>query len=89
MRNELSYGSPGGTRRHVRGVVTRSIVPCRTLAERKAAARTVAGPGLGRRVLAARLAANPPDLGGHIQTRMDFAQRAWTQPAVLVATRNE
>ena len=38
--------------------------------------------------LAANLAANPPDLGGRIQTRMDFAQRTWTQPAVLLATRN-
>jgi hypothetical protein len=34
------------------------------------------------------LAANPPGLGGRIQTRMDFAQRTWTQPAVLLATRN-
>ena len=33
-------------------------------------------------------AANPPALGGPIQTLMDLAARMWTQPVVLIPTCN-
>ena len=42
----------------------------------------------GRIGLAANMAANAPVLRGRIQTRMDLAERVWTQPAALLATRN-
>ena len=34
------------------------------------------------------MAANPPVLRERIQTWMDPAERMWTQPAVLLVTRN-
>jgi hypothetical protein len=45
-------------------------------------------PGSGRSGLAANLAANPPVLRGRMQIWMDPAERMWTQPAVLLGTRN-
>ena len=43
---------------------------------------------LGRLGLAAKVAANPSVVRGRSQTSMDLAERLWTQPAVLLATRN-